>query len=164
MFDNCYHGVLEDWKVALIARRARRMGFRDCDLDDAQQQVVLALLDFRFDETKANGASEKTVLTAVIDRQLAMIRRREERADRVKRGLAGTSLPPRVMALHGLDAVMQSLPESDRQICLELSCGRTLNQIAATMGVSWHTIQRRVKAIRQQLEREDLFYMEITES
>lgn len=69
MFDNSYDGVLDDWKLKLITRRARRMGFRDFELDDAQQQTVLALLHFRFDPARANGACESTAVTAVIDRQ-----------------------------------------------------------------------------------------------
>ena len=46
MLTNSYEGVLENWKVRLICQRARRMGFRGFELDDVQQQVALALLDF----------------------------------------------------------------------------------------------------------------------
>jgi hypothetical protein len=51
------------------------MGFRRQDLDDVQQQVSIALLQFNFDEARSNGASERTAITAVIDRQLRKIRR-----------------------------------------------------------------------------------------
>ena len=39
------------------------MGFRRQDLDDVQQQVSIALLQFNFDEARSNGASERTTTT-----------------------------------------------------------------------------------------------------
>jgi hypothetical protein len=75
MFQNDYGEVVEKWKVALILRRAIRMGFRRHDLEDVQQQVVVELLAFTFDPAKSNGASETTVITALIDNTLKTIRR-----------------------------------------------------------------------------------------
>ena len=62
----CYDGVWESWKVKLALRRARRMGFRDDELDDVIQDLVTSLMDIKYDVDRANGASEKTMLTSVI--------------------------------------------------------------------------------------------------
>jgi hypothetical protein len=75
MYRNQYDSVIDKSKLAWINSRARRMGFRRQDLDDVQQQVSIALLQFNFDEARSNGASERTAITAVIDRQLRKIRR-----------------------------------------------------------------------------------------
>lgn len=66
-----YRGVLARWKVELIAKRARRMGFRADEIPDIQQQIVVDLLAFQFD--RANGAKESTALQALIDNQLKKI-------------------------------------------------------------------------------------------
>ncbi len=75
MFKNNYASVIEKWKVDLIVSRARRLGFRRQDLDDAQQQIVVELLSFEFDPTRSNGATEETAVTALIDHQLLSLRR-----------------------------------------------------------------------------------------
>jgi integrase len=79
MYRNKYDSVIDKSKLAWINSRARRMGFRRQDLDDVQQQVSIALLQFTFDPSKSNGASERTAITAVIDRQLRKIRRTRTR-------------------------------------------------------------------------------------
>ena len=72
-------GVVETWKADLILERARRLGFRGPDLDDAFQEVVLAVCDFCYDEGRSNGACEATALTTVIDRRLKSFLRRRYR-------------------------------------------------------------------------------------
>lgn len=160
MFDNRYDGVLEKWKLRLICRRARRMGFRGFDLDDVQQQVVLALLDFQFDAAKSNGASEMTAITAVIDRQLAMIRRSESRARQrleiAKDGYEEGYEAADVALSLDVESVVQSLPELDRQICRGLSLGHSVNQLADSLGVGWHAVRNRVDAIRRHFEEHGL--------
>ena len=157
MWHNDYSGVLEPWKVRLICRRARRMGFRKCELDDVQQQVVLALLDFRFDDAKSNGASEVTALTSVIDRQLAMIRRSETRIQQRLETAAKTcdecyEMHEMVLAMDVATAI-ESLPELDQQICRELSLGNSVNQLAKTLGIGWHAARTHIEAIRRHFEQ-----------
>jgi len=66
VFENRYNGVLEGWKVLLIRARARRLKFRGQDLDEAVQEVALALIDFRFDSAHPSQASEQTASDAVM--------------------------------------------------------------------------------------------------
>ena len=157
MVKNSYEGVLEDWKVKLVCRRARRMKFRGPDLEDAQQQVVLALLDFHFADDKSNGASERTAITAVVDRQLAMIRRGEARAERQREAAKDRCQQyyemPEILLAVDVERVVQSLPQLDQQICRGLALGHTVNQLAQSLGTSWHTVRARVQVIRRRFER-----------
>ena len=152
-----YEGVLDEWKVQLIVRRAKRMGFRGLDLDDAVQQVVLTLIDFEIPESWLENATEKTTLTAVIDRRLAMIRRSESRSSkredvvRANRDEACDSIE-RTLSIDVTQA-MQSLSELDRKICRGLSEGRSVNHLAQQLDMSWHTMKSRIAAIRRHFER-----------
>lgn len=156
MFNNAYDGILEPWKVRLICRRARQMGFRGQDLDDAQQQVVLALLDFRFDSAKSNGAKEATALTAVIDRQLALIRRSESRARRriemAKDSCEESYEATETILVIDVKSAMKSLSNLDQRICRELALGSSINELARTLGIGWHAVQARIESIRQQFQ------------
>src|SRR5690606_35105821 len=79
MFQNDYGDVIEKWKVDLILARAKRVGFRRHDLEDAQQQIVPVVLRFAFEPERSNGASEATALVALIDHQLITMRRARDR-------------------------------------------------------------------------------------
>lgn len=157
MFNNDYDGVIEPWKVRLICQRARRMGFRGQDLDDAQQQVILALLDFRFDSAKSNGAKEATALTAVIDRQLALIRRSESRARRriemAKDSCEESYEATETVLVIDVKSAMESLSDLDQRICRELALGSSINELARTLGIGWHAVRARIVSIRQHFQR-----------
>ena len=62
-------------KLNLIKTRARLMGFRRHDLEDAVQEVMLEVLEFKYEPEKSNGATETTALTTVIDRKLVSLTR-----------------------------------------------------------------------------------------
>ena len=76
---NDYGQLVEKWKAELILKRATRAGFRADELEDVQQDIIQAVLNFEFVSHKSNGAKERTALTALIDKQLAFIYRRETR-------------------------------------------------------------------------------------
>jgi DNA-binding NarL/FixJ family response regulator len=156
MAPNHYEPVLDKWKSELIAARARRMGFRDHDLLDAQQEVALAVMLFRFDLAKSNGAAETTALTALIDRQLKTMLRAKVRYDRcVQRAGQEHTADAAHNDLHSLvidvrDAVDRLTP-AEQAVCRGLGCGDSIDQIAYDMGRGWHTIRRIIERIRVQL-------------
>lgn len=159
MYRNKYDSVIDKSKLAWINSRARRMGFRRQDLDDVQQQVSIALLQFTFDPSKSNGASERTAITAVIDRQLRKIRRTRTR--HVDRLGCSEDLPTDLQDGYGLAGVhharhatdigvaMKKLCPTARTICEQLSEGQSINEIANRMGVSWHTVNKHLATIRE---------------
>ncbi len=160
MYRNQYGPAIDKSKVDLIAARARRLGFRRQDIEDAQQQIVLVLMDFRFDAAKSNGATEKTVITAIIDRQLLAIRRSRRR---YASHVAGSEHIPLDVAdatdsktsqrqfamMVDLEKARTHLSSEAREICDSLAGGSSLNAIAEQMGLSWHTVRRQVVQIRQ---------------
>ncbi len=70
-----YRRLVEQWKVELNERRARKKGFRPDEVDDVLQDVLPVVVAFRFEPERSNGATETTALVAVIDKRLAHIRR-----------------------------------------------------------------------------------------
>lgn len=158
MYRNKYDSVIDKSKIALINSRARRMGFRRQDMDDIQQQVSMALLQFTFDESRSNGATERTAITAVIDRQLRKIRRtRTRHADRLS---GSDSLPmdltdsaahadfQHIRRYNDLSIAIERLGPTAQRICKHLSEGQSINEIASGMQVSWHTVHKHIAKIR----------------
>jgi hypothetical protein len=74
-----YNGQVEPWKVDLIISRAKRMGFRCDEIEDAQQTIIFDVMCFRFNTTKSNGATETTALIALIDNRLKSLLRSKTR-------------------------------------------------------------------------------------
>jgi len=148
--------AIEPWKLALIRRRALRRGFRGADLDDAQQEIAIELLGLTFDVD--NGASERTVVTAVIDRRLAMLRRRDRRyrrrfeqpAETDEEPVSGEP-PPAECAALALDVhtAVAGLSAEDRELCRRLGAGQSIAHIAQQTGRGWHAVRRRVARLRE---------------
>lgn len=178
MTTNEYGDLIEQWKVDLIVERAKRRGFRTQHIDDAVQEIVLELLKFTFDVEKSNGATEKTVVTSIIDRRLKMMRRGERRYVRrievIRRQLGveedsddsgvrrGLKLDSAILEHDANDqasltidctAAIESLPPAAQTICRRLAAGCSLRELAAELGCDWHTAQKRVAAARVQFER-----------
>jgi DNA-directed RNA polymerase specialized sigma24 family protein len=164
VFKNDYGAVIEKWKVDLIVLRARRLGFRRQDLEDAQQQIVVALLAFTFDPQRSNGATEETAVTALIDHQLLALRRARERyASRVS-GSDEDLRNDQVLAVDcdqakhsfvasDVETAMAGMSPAAREVCNSLADGLSLNEISRQMGVGWHTVERQVRSIRQCFEQ-----------
>lgn len=154
MKKNVYTGVLEQWQVDLIVGRARRLGFRGPDIEDALQDVAIELMGFRFDPAKANGASEATAMTSFIDFRLSKLRRKERRyrehLERLQQ--IRPQLPMVVeqgpLALDVREATAVLAPE-EQQICRALSEGKQVTEIAETLGRSWFSVYRVIVRIRR---------------
>jgi len=158
--------TIERWKLELIRRRAVRCGLRSHDLADAVQEVALAVMNFTFQAERSNGASEKTALTALVDRRLAMIRRRTARYRRRFEALEWSpdasqeqaeptepSGEPQLDTVADTQAVVARLSPEDQQLCRLLSEGLSTAEIARRMGCGWHTIKRRMERLRAEFER-----------
>jgi DNA-directed RNA polymerase specialized sigma24 family protein len=161
---NPYGELVEQWKVDLIVARARRQGVRRADLDDILQEVILAVIAFKYDKQKANGATETTALTALVDRKIAFIRRGESRTrEREKeycgvKGFRGVrrvediSTPSdeegRSLALD-VRAGCDILNPVEREICLAKSLGEPECLIADKLGISRYELDRIIDNIRE---------------
>jgi hypothetical protein len=160
---NDYSQLLETWKADLILDRAKRKSFRPDELDDVTQEVVQAVLSFRFLPEKSNGATELTALTAVIDNQLAALRRsrarqcrREEKHRRLCGARAWKAAPEPTVASHedevclklDVRAAVAGLSNQEQTICAALVQGENRATIATSLGISRYEMDRLVDSIR----------------
>lgn len=139
-------------QYALTKGRAVQRGFRGDDLDDAVQQAMSEIIQFKFDPTRSNGAKESTALTAIIDRQLNKYRRGcgRHRTNLNKLKLLRTQSPdPRDIDLQmDVRAAIAGLPPQERSICEKLAEGKSIREIAREQRCGWHTANQIVIRIR----------------
>ena len=143
-----------------IASRARRMGLRRQDIEDAQQQILMVLMDFQFDPERSNGASSQTAITAIIDRQLRTYKRTKTRyaehvtgSENIPNDLAGNTsgsdIESQISMLADVTAARSTLCEVSQRICDALAQGQSINEIAQSLNMSWHTVRKHIDAIRE---------------
>jgi hypothetical protein len=164
---NSYGHLVEKWKVDLILERARRKRFRRDEMEDVQQELIQAVIDFQYDPQKSNGASEATALTALIDKRLAFIQRGQARLrkrEKKYRKLHGCrdGAPPEdlpdpadedaaVRSRDVQDAVARLAP-TEQLVCAALARGEPHSVIASTLGVTRYEVGRIIQHIREQLK------------
>lgn len=150
------------WKLDLIARRARRLGLRGPDIDDAVQELALDVLNFDFDASRAGGATEPAVLAGVINNRLVSLLRSQERYQSHLARLAAVQTSDdeiddsqnlaHVDRRCDVHELIGALSEDDQQVCRRLMNGESLTEIADALGCSWHTVRRMLDRIRASFE------------
>lgn len=167
MTSNAERLTLEE-KLELVRSRARIMGFRRHDLEDAVQEVMLSVLKFQYDSEQPNGGTETTALITVIDRRLLLLKRARRRyaglVDRATAFLAaechgfkdGPCVDDHRAEQHLLseevDAVVVSMDDEMQQVARLLMDGVSTKAVAEQLGMSWHRADRIVNAIRERFE------------
>ena len=165
---NEYGGLIARWKVDLIRARAKRLYFREDEIDDLEQVIVQQLIKVDFDPDVPGGASERTFVIAVIDRQLLKVKRNRQR-DKRRAGFESASLDAdpvftekAFFALsrsekHELRMDVQQtligLTPTERAICEALSQGHSQAEIARTTGRSKAAICNEVKRLRSKFRK-----------
>jgi len=160
---NDYGSLVETWKVDLIVNRAKRKGFRRDEIEDVQQEIIQAVLAFKYDPSRANGATETTALTALVDRQLAFIRRgeaRRRRHERRYRELSGATtdrpVEPseddhqnRIALKIDVQQMVASLSPVEQAVCAGLCQDETRRGIAKRLGIPRYGLDRLIAGIRE---------------
>jgi len=148
-----YDGIIEKWKVETIIHRAKMMGFRAHELPDVTQEIVLKLLDFKYDPSHSGGATERTAVTTVIDHHLRKLRRSATRygAHIERLGRSASEFSREEVDLRAMDVadVVAKLTPREQEVCRRLAEGLTKEQIAQEFGWSWHTVNRIVNRLRE---------------
>ena len=167
MTNNAERLTLEE-KLNLVKSRARIMGFRRHDLEDAVQEVMLSVLEFQYDPEQPNGGTETTALTTVIDRKLVSLKRVNRRHARIARW-ATDELAARCqgfedgpcieddLAEHRVTSeevasIIATMDDDMQQVCQLLLDGQSENAIAEQLGMGWQRVARLVALIRERLE------------
>ena len=164
--DNTQNPLSIEEKLELIRSRAVRLGLRRHDLEDAIQEAMLELLEFSPDSEKTNGASESTILIAVIDRRLMKrLRTRKRYKGMIER--CGAMLPSEEELLtdsgiEGSDTSMDvatlvsGLPEFEQDVARMLTEGHTATSIARELGVDRRVTNAAVESNRTRFEEAGL--------
>lgn len=167
---NDYGSLVERWKVDLITARARKKGFRTDEIDDAEQEIVPAIIGFVYDPEKSNGATETTALTALIDRQLTFIQRgraRRHKHEQRYRELSGVTVGRpaelleddhrRYVALKmDVQATVARLSPMQQAVCAGLLHDEARRRIAKRLGISRYGLDRLIDGIRDRFKDADL--------
>ena len=156
-----YAGVIERWKVDLAFDRIKAMGFPVSDWPDLMQELAISLLAFRYDPEQANGAGQRTAVSAVVQRRLLhLMRSRCRRIDSLNRyaremGVKGddtdeepccySEAPVRMDVV----TIRAGLGEFDRKVLSAFLAGHSRSRIARRLGCDWHEVDRAVRRIRQ---------------
>lgn len=158
MWNNKYGDLVEGWKADLIVTRAKRFGFQRHDLQDVQQEIILDVLAFEFDESRSNGATETTAITALIDNRLISIRRSSDRYQRHVEAVEPRSEVDESQDVSRqedrLDVaeVVHQLAEQDQDLCRSLEDGQTIAEHAERTGRCWHSVKRRVDQVARRFQ------------
>ena len=168
MSGNQYGGLIADWKVRLIEARAKRLGFRDDEIPDLQQEIVPQLVEFESEYDETWTASEKTAVKRAIDKHLFKALRKRKRY--VRRAnyetaplekAAGKSCPGMPAIEHcelrlDLEAAMADLSELERAVCEGLLQGDSKTEIAMRYGCSNAAITKALARLRRKLSARGL--------
>ena len=149
-FMNDYGQLVEPWKARLIVERAKRLRIPWHQWPDIQQEIIFDVIGFRFDPARSNGAKLSTLLTAIIDNRLKMILRTAARYE-------SRTSQPRSEVFEDTTALrldvrqaMTSLSPRQKAVCLRLSRGESISQIARVLGCGRATVRRLKDSIRDQ--------------
>jgi RNA polymerase sigma factor (sigma-70 family) len=154
-----YDGLIEHWKVELIEGCARRMGFPAHEIDDLKQEIVLELIDFKFDKSKSNGAKESTAVQALIMNQLrnkqrgcarehAKIKRYKQLMPRCDE----SQMSMRPCELDDVRDAIAGLTPFCKEVALRLINGESRESIRKQLGCSWHTVDRAIRRILEHFQ------------
>ena len=159
--------TVEQWKLELIRKRARRMGFQEANVDDAVQEIFIELMDFKYDPAASNTATEQTVVTQLIDNRLRMMRRSESRYQKRLEEMHEAACPAVHASIDEQDErrepayeenpgtvldvrdALSSLDAPEREVCQLLGEGNSINEVARILGCSQTTVRTHVVKVRE---------------
>jgi RNA polymerase sigma factor (sigma-70 family) len=156
------------WMRCLIGRRARRMGFGDVDIQDAQQEHVFAIVEAitKFDTVQQGKSRRCSFLTFLHLVLVARFKDFIKRLRRARRGARSVGLqlswctdemndPALSVEWHELlgrlDQALHELDDSLVQVWEHLAAGLRLRAIAAELGLSYDVAKRRRQRLLQEL-------------
>ena len=160
---NDYGSLIEQWKVDLIRTRARRFYFRKDEMDDLEQIIVPQLVEANFDPIAPAGASERTFIITIIDRQLMKVKRDRQRDVRrvnyesphiedkgalTTKDVASLSRCDRPELALDLQRALASFTPVERAICQAFKEGQSQADIARATGRSKAAICNEVQKLQ----------------
>jgi DNA-binding NarL/FixJ family response regulator len=109
--------------------------------------------DIKHDLDHASGATERTLLIAVVDRLILKIKRTEPRyqmhVERFGQTVSEFSRDEINMQAMEIADIIETLTPQEKAVCKGLTEGASRSQIAQELDCSWGTVQRIVQRLRQ---------------
>ena len=158
---NDYGDLLPAWKITLINQRALRRGIPPEQLAEVQQEVVLAVLEYRHDPAK--GGCEHTALNVLIDRQISMFQRSHARRLKLQdRYCAKNDITTEEKAVpdetHLVDLrldvqeCLARMPKLDQQVAAGLANDEVVTAMIKRLRITRYEFDRTVERIRKALK------------
>ncbi len=158
---------IESWKLELAQSRIRFFRIPKDDREDALHDLIVELIQHRFDPAQPNGAKESTAVFALIDNRLKMMLRSEGRArrrmEKYQAQYAAGSDEDTFLAVDDptplnidVRSAVAGLEPSQRDIALRLARGQSIAAIARELGCGWHAVERSIVEIRHMFEAKGL--------
>ena len=151
---------VEPWKLKMIARQARRFGFFGVDIDDAVQDTVLAVSEFKYDVKKAAGGSEEAIFCLLVNRVLSTLghrrARREAKDDQISARVTPREQSPASHLRLDIESVAERLPAGERRIFDLVAKNVSRENIVARLKITRHAVDTGIKNIRRKMERAGL--------
>lgn len=168
---NGYGTLTDNWKIELIKDLAKQEGLREDEIEDVLQELVPIIADFKFEPEKSNGATEETVVEAVIRKRLKFMlrcrarRQKHEARYRLLHGATDEKPAPEAhepgaeratgMAIDVREAVARLTPQ-EQSICAALADGQTRRMIVKETGISRYELDQIITRIGEQFRSQDL--------
>ena len=148
-----YDGIMEAWKVKLIIGRAKKYGLKSHEIPDVLQECVLTILDAKHDENHASGATERTLLVAIVDKIIQKMKRTDQRYQiHVERfGQTASEFSREEVDMQTLEIadIIERLTPQEKAICHGLAGGMSKAEVAQKIGCDWHTVDHAIHRLRQ---------------
>ena len=148
-----YEGVAEVWKIELAILRAKRVGLRRHDLEDAMQELMMEVVRFCYDPAKARGMTEQQALCGLLDRRLIDILRARRRHFRTEDPVTPLEEhcdphPKDLERVVDVRLALNRLGRLDRRICDLFCAGHGVIETAEALGVSSWQVRSRLDELR----------------
>ena len=168
VLEDQYAQALDKWKIRVVARRASRFGLSAQDTEDLLQEIIPELAALKYDPAKANGKTEISIVTTLVDNRIKDALRKESSRQqmldefREHRGVAAMTeedLPPvlqqeanygDVAAVH---EVLEALSGDEAKIADFLLRGWNPSDIADELNWNWHRVKRVIIKLRAKFEQ-----------
>lgn len=163
--------VIEKWKTDLILEIARRKGFQRDALEDAYQQLLLVVLEFKYDSAHGSGAAERTALISLIENQLNMILRsegrRQKHVKKIQRVCGPSQYQPFTNDEHieherrfelGIDvrSALSHLTAQEQAVCAALADEMPRCGIAKKLNISRYEVERIIEGLAEKFSEKNL--------
>lgn len=160
-YENQYEGVVSTNVVKMIRRITEKLGISQDDQSDAEQTVILEVLQFEFDPEKSNGGSEETVLYSLALNTLkSFVRAKARHAQKLENYSvffpidpdSGEYIPPQEgTKFLDIDVriALAQLPPAKQELCHRLMNGEQRKDICEKYGLSKRALSEVIDEIRE---------------